>query len=227
MKKIITISVLFLFVITSYGQKKPLIIDNSEVFTYTDVENILSNKNELRLTPKQEAILVIKNEYIKRDLLTFNERTDMLFIEKRNTEKKIINDYNTFIARTLNQEQMEVWKELKVNLTQSNLIKGDLNEDLALIKTNYKNDRKETFRKFKGEKVLYKAQVSSLQKKYNTDIQSLKSYYNTPENANDVLSLEEISNLIKEFDELENTNPLEYLNISETTNEENEDSNNL
>ncbi|WHT40398.1 hypothetical protein QNH98_07415 [Myroides sp. mNGS23_01] len=68
--------------------KKPVIQSSIDVIVYKDIENILQHKAELGLSHKQEASFVVKNEYIKRDLQALNDRTDMLPVEKKETEKK-------------------------------------------------------------------------------------------------------------------------------------------
>ncbi len=219
MKKLLFLSILFLGILTSYGQKKPMIINMAEVFSYPDIENIISNKQELGLTPKQEAIFTIKNEYIKRDMLTLNDRTDMLPIEKINTNKKIRADYNLFIERTLNDEQMDKWSQIKINIALAASNDENFKKEAKKLYENYKTDHKEIYRKYKTDKRIYRAQVTSLRKKFDTDYQSLEKYYNAPEKENSVMSLEEIANLVKEFDEVESTSPLKYLNVNEPVEE--------
>jgi len=97
MKKIISLSILLLAFSVSYGQKKPVIQSSSDVIVYKDIENILQHKAELGLSHKQEASFVVKNEYIKRDLQALNDRTDMLPVEKKETEKKVKNSYQLFL----------------------------------------------------------------------------------------------------------------------------------
>ncbi len=196
-----------------------MIINNSEPFTYSDIENILSNKQELGLTPKQEAIFTIKNEYIKRDMLTLNERTDMLQIAKINTNKKLKEDYNLFIERNLNDEQIDKWTQIKVNLALAASNNEDFKKETKRLYENFKADHKEIYRKYKSDKKIYRAQTNSLRYKFNNDYKALVNYYNISDKEHDVMSLEEIANLVKEFDEVESSSPLKYLNVNEPVQE--------
>lgn len=206
--------------ILTYGQRKPVIINTDEPFTYPDIENILSNKQELGLTPKQEAIFTIKNEYIKRDMFTLNERTDMLQIAKINTDKKFKEDYNLFIERNLNDEQIDKWTEIKVSLALAASNNEDFKKEAKQLYKNFKTDHKEIYRKYRTtDKKVYKSQTNSLRYKFNNDYQALVNYYNISDKENDVMSLEEIANLVKEFDEVESTSPLKYLNVNEPVQE--------
>lgn len=226
MKKIISLSILLLAFSVSYGQKKPVIQSSSEAIVYKDIENILQNKAELGLTQKQEASFIVKNEYIKRDLQALNDRTDMLPVEKKETEKKVKNTYQLFIQRTLTKDQMDIWAQKKVELDLANIHDEGLKADLKTLDAIYKADQKEIYRKYGMDRTIYAAQKNTLRKKYETERLKLMQYYNATEVENDVMSLEEIANLVKEFDDYysgeASSNPLKYLNIRENTTSEGE-----
>jgi len=226
MKKIISLSMLFSLFFVGYAQKKPVIQNNTETIVYTDIENILSNKSELGLNSKQEASFVVKNEYIKRDLLVLNDRTDMLPVEKKETEKKVKESYQLFVQRILTTDQMDMWAQMKVELDNANQKDDGLKADLKSLQANYKEEQQEIYRKYRMDKQVYNAQKTISRKKYETDRLRLMQYYNMPESKKDVMSLEEIANLVKEFDDYYNeestTNPLKYLNIREGATHETE-----
>ncbi|MDM1043246.1 hypothetical protein HX004_02730 [Myroides sp. 1354] len=226
MKKIISLSILLLAFSVSYGQKKPVIQSSSEVIVYKDIENILQNKAELGLTQKQEASFIVKNEYIKRDLQALNDRTDMLPVEKKETEKKVKNTYQLFIQRTLTKDQMDIWAQKKVEFDLANIHDEGLKADLKALDAIYKADQKEIYRKYGMDRTIYAAQKNTIRKKYETERLKLMQYYNATEVENDVMSLEEIANLVKEFDDYysgeASSNPLKYLNIRENTTSEGE-----
>ena len=226
MKKIISLSLLLLTFSASYGQRKPVIHNTSEAIVYKDIENILQQKAELGLSQKQEASFIVKNEYIKRDLQALNDRTDMLPVEKKETEKKVINSYQLFIQRTLTKDQMDIWAQKKVELDLANIQDNGLKADLKALDASYKAEQKEIYRKYGMDRTIYAAQRKAIRKKYETDRLRLTEYYNVTEEENDVMSLEEIANLVKEFDDYYNeesaSNPLKYLNIRENTTNEGE-----
>lgn len=224
MKKIISLSILFVVFSMAYAQKKPVIPNSSDVIVYKDIENILQQKEELGLNKKQEAAFIVKNEYIKRDLQALNERTDMLPVEKKEAEKKVKMSYQLFIQRTLNNDQMDTWAQMKVEFDTNNIKDDGLKADLKTLETQYKVDQKEIYRKYGMDKAVYSAQKNTLRKKYEKDRLNLTQYYNTPEGEKEVMSLEEIANLVKEFDDYYNeekqANPLKYLNIRESSSTE-------
>ncbi len=224
MKKIISLSILLLTMSATYAQRKPVIMTANDVVVYKDIETILEHKAELGLSHKQEASFVVKNEYIKRDLQALNDRTDMLPVEKKETAKKIKDSYRLFIQRTLNQDQMDIWAQKKVEYDLANTQDNGYKVDLKELDAIYKAEQKEIYRKYGMDRKIYAAQKATLRKKYETDRLNLAQYYNAEKEENDVMSLEEIANLVKEFDDYYNgeneTNPLKYLNIRErSTNE--------
>lgn len=227
MKKIISLSILLLAFSVSYGQRKPVIQSSSDVIVYKDIENILQHKAELGLSQKQEASFVVKNEYIKRDLQALNDRTDMLPVEKKETEKKVKDSYQLFIQRTLNKDQMDVWAQKKVEYDLANIKDDGLKADLKALDAVYKADQKEIYRKYGMDRAIYGAQKNTLRKKYETDRLRLMEYYNASGEESEVMSLEEIANLVKEFDDYYSgeapSNPLKYLNIRENTTGEGEE----
>ncbi|MGG5507352.1 MULTISPECIES: hypothetical protein [unclassified Myroides] len=226
MKKIISLSILFLSMSMTYAQKKPVLLTGNDIIMYKDIEVLLENKGELGLNQKQEASFVVKNEYIKRDLQALNDRTDMLPVEKKETEKKIKAGYQLFIQRTLTKDQMDIWAQKKVEYDQTNNIDKGLKEDLKDLNELYKLEQKEIYRKYGMDRKIYAAQKTAIRKKYDTDRLKLTEYYNATGEDNDVMSLEEIANLVKEFDDYysgENeTNPLKYLNIRNSSENETE-----
>ncbi|WP_158961609.1 hypothetical protein [Myroides fluvii] len=223
MKKIISLSILLLAFSVTYGQRKPVIQRSSDIIVYKDIENILQHKAELGLSQKQEASFVVKNEYIKRDLQALNDRTDMLPVEKNETEKKVKNSYQLFIQRTLNKDQMDVWAQKKVEYDLAMVNDDGLKADLKVLDALYKAEQKEIYRKYGMDRAIYTAQKNTIRKKYETDRLKLMEYYNVSEEENDVMSLEEIANLVKEFDDYYNgeakSNPLKFLNIRENATE--------
>ena len=226
MKKIISLSILLLAFSVTYAQKKPVLLTGNDLIVYKDFELILENKGELGLDQKQEASFIVKNEYIKRDLQALNDRTDMLPVEKKETEKKVKAEYQLFIQRTLSKDQMDLWAQKKVEYDIANSVDKGLKEDLKELDALYKAEQKEIYRKYGMEKKIYAAQKTTLRKKYDTDRLKLTEYYNAIGEESDVMSLEEIANLVKEFDDYysgENeTNPLKYLNIRNSESSETE-----
>lgn len=196
----------------------------NDIVEYKDIETILENKAELGLDYKQEASFVVKNEYVKRDLQALNERTDMLPVEKQETAKKIKDSYHLFIQRTLTKDQMDIWAQKKVEYDAANKQDNGYKEDLKELEKIYKAEQREIYRKYGMDRKIYAAQKTSLRKKYDTDRQNLAEYYNASNEESDVMSLEEIANLVKEFDDYYNgeneTNPLKYLNIRERSSNE-------
>ncbi|MBB1139641.1 hypothetical protein [Myroides sp. WP-1] len=226
MKKIISLSILFLSLSMTYAQKKPVLLTGNDIIVYKDIEVLLENKGELGLNQKQEASFIVKNEYIKRDLQALNDRTDMLPVEKKETEKKVKAGYQLFIQRTLTKDQMDIWAQKKVEYDQANNIDKGLKEDLKNLDELYKAEQKEIYRKYGMDRKIYAAQKTSIRKKYDTDRLKLTEYYKATGEENDVMSLEEIANLVKEFDDFYNgeneTNPLKYLNIRNSSESETE-----
>ncbi|MBB1148670.1 hypothetical protein H4K35_00735 [Myroides sp. NP-2] len=224
MKKIISLSILLLTMSATYAQRKPVIMTANDIVVYKDLETILEHKAELGLSHKQEASFVVKNEYIKRDLQALNDRTDMLPVEKNETAKKVKESYALFIQRTLTKDQMDLWAQKKVEYDLANKQDNGYKADLKELDAVYKAEQKEIYRKYGMDRKIYAAQKTALRKKYDTDRLNLAQYYNVTKEENDVMSLEEIANLVKEFDDYYNgeneTNPLKYLNIREASSNE-------
>lgn len=119
---------------------------------------------------------------------------------------------------------MDLWSQKKVEFDQANIQDNGLKADLKELDSIYKADSKEIYRKYGMDRKIYAAQKATLRKKHETDRLRLMQYYNATNEGNEIMSLEEIANLVKEFDDYYNgeneTNPLKYLNIRESSSNE-------
>ncbi|MTG96921.1 MULTISPECIES: hypothetical protein [Myroides] len=233
MKKIL---VLFLIVstitTTSFAQSKSKKQEeeSAKKVEYVDIKLILENQETLKLTPQQATAFKIKNEYIKRDLQKLNSKKSMSDIERNMHERELKASYLTFINRNLNQEQIDQWAILKKDLTVVEEEK-DLKTVLKKLDQDYKLETKEIYRVYKHDRKLYYAQRNIAKKAYETKKRNLIEYYENKEKGIDedqeeILTLEEIANLYKEYDDYygkqEGRSALDYLDIKEEYQEEEE-----
>ncbi|ALU28459.1 hypothetical protein NWE55_16670 (plasmid) [Myroides albus] len=203
MKKKILPILLFSLSTFIYGQdkgiKKPIVIPSDSIeVVFTDIEEILEHK-ELGLSKRQEAVFKVKNEYVKRDLKVLNDRTDMLPVEKNETEKKIKESYVLFIERTLSNSQLDLWSKIK---KESEFIAPDngLKSDIKDLNDAFKDEQKEIYDRYKSDRKIFAAQRKVRFKRKEKSKAKLVEYYNTPVEDNNVMSLEEIKILMQELD---------------------------
>ncbi|MCC9042560.1 hypothetical protein LNQ81_07640 [Myroides sp. M-43] len=224
MKKILLLIVILMSISTSYGQRKSKKdVEQLKKIEFTDVTEILTRKDELKLTTKQLASFSIKNEYIKRDLQSLNSKTKMEDVERGMHERNLFTGYNLFIDRTLDEDQLESWNKIKKEIAESNAVETDFKTELKQLDSQYSIDSKEIYRKYSKDRKIYYARRGVAKKQYETDKARLYAKYNQTmeegEEGEKVLTLEEIAMLAKEYDEAYSnqaqSSPLEYLDIKE------------
>ncbi|MHC5352820.1 hypothetical protein ACYSNX_01280 [Myroides sp. LJL115] len=193
---------------------------------YLSIQEILDNANNLKLTTYQVSALNIKNEYIKRDLQKLNANALMPLSEKEIILRDLSISYDLFIQKILKPEQQ---KELKI-LQAENAItpeydKSSLRVALHEIDKDYKEEVKEIKRKYKGNKSVYYAQRNLAKKRYEFNrVTTIEFFQNLGKDQGDeqdnyVMTLEEISNIYKAYDDYysqeKQSNPLDFLEIKE------------
>ncbi|AJA68774.1 hypothetical protein HX045_04550 [Myroides odoratimimus] len=233
MKKILLLFVILMSISTSYGQRKSKKQEEPvKKIEYLDIVQILSNKDELKLTQKQVGALTIKNEYIKRDLQNLNSKTKMQEVEKNMHQRQLFAGYDNFVNRTLNEDQLESWNVIKKEIAASEEESTDLKTEMAALDSAYKAELKEVYRKYSKDRKLYYASRNVVRKQYDADKLRIYKKYNQAveeegEEGDKVLTLEEIANLYKEYDDYYNeptqANPLEYLDVKEEYSNETEE----
>lgn len=233
MKKIIFL----FFIVTSlssvYGQRKSKKVETKPKVEYYDIKEIIENKTELSLTEKQIAAFTIKNEFIKRDLQNLNAKSDLDPTEIKMDRRDLAIGYKQFIERTLTDDQLENWGNIKKEIEEVKAGEKDYKSELKEIDNEYKADVKEIYRKYSKDRKIYYAQRDVAKKQYEGKKLKLQKKYevvSVEEGAEEekVLTLEEILNLTKEFDDYYNqsseSHPLEYLEIKEEYPDENTES---
>lgn len=233
MKKIIFL----FFIVTSlssvYGQRKSKKVETKPKVEYYDIKEIIENKTELSLTEKQMAAFTIKNEFIKRDLQNLNEKTDLAPIEVKMNRRDLVIGYKQFIERTLTEDQLENWTNIKKEIEDAKAGELDYKTELKELDSEHKAEIKEIYRKYSKDRKIYYAQRDVAKKQYEGKKLKLQKKYEIvteEEGAEEekVLTLEEILNLTKEFDDYYNSpsqsSPLEYLEIKEEYPDENTES---
>ncbi|MEC4052592.1 hypothetical protein VSP10_07280 [Myroides odoratimimus] len=233
MKKILLLFVILMSISTSYGQRKSKKQEAPvKKIEYLDIVQILSNKDELKLTQQQVGALTIKNEYIKRDLQNLNSKTKMEEVEKNMHQRELFAGYNNFVNRTLNEDQLESWNVIKKEIAAGEEESSDLKTEMAALDSAYKAELKEVYRKYSKDRKLYYASRNVVRKQYDADKLRIYKKYNQPveeegAEGDKVLTLEEIANLYKEYDDYYNepkqANPLEYLDVKEEYSNETEE----
>lgn len=233
MKKILLLFVILMSISTSYGQRKSKKQEAPvKKIEYLDIVQILSNKDELKLTQQQVGALTIKNEYIKRDLQNLNSKTKMQEVEKNMHQRELFAGYNNFVNRTLNEDQLESWNVIKKEIAAGEEESSDLKTEMAALDSAYKAELKEVYRKYSKDRKLYYASRNVVRKQYDADKLRIYKKYNQPveeegAEGDKVLTLEEIANLYKEYDDYYNepkqANPLEYLDVKEEYSNETEE----
>ncbi|WP_010249200.1 hypothetical protein [Myroides injenensis] len=234
MKKILLLFLILSSVTSSYAQKKSKKDDKkAEIkIEYVDIKQILENKEGLNLSQHQVTALNIKNEYIKRDLAKLNSKKTMEKVEKDMHERELKKSYDLFIKKTLNNDQFKEWTIIKKELLQEGQEELTLKEALKKLDVEYKAEVKEIYRKYKTNRKIYYAQRNIAKKNYETKkvklIEKFEKKDQDPEEEEKILSLEEIANLYKEYDEYyggqSQSTPLDYLDIKEEYNDENPES---
>lgn len=234
MKKILLLFLILSSVTSSYAQKKSKKDDKkAEIkIEYVDIKQILDNKESLNLSPHQVTALNIKNEYIKRDLAKLNSKKTMEKVEKDMHERELKKTYDLFIKKTLNNEQFKEWTIIKKELLQEGQEELTLKQALKKLDIEYKAEVKEIYRKYKTNRKIYYAQRNIAKKNYETKkiklVEKFEKKDQDPEEEERVLSLEEIANLYKEYDEYyggqSQSSPLDYLDIKEEYSDENPES---
>jgi hypothetical protein len=214
---------------TSYGQRKSKKAEVEQVkkIEFTDLAEILSRKEELKLNSKQIAAFTIKNEYVKRDLQSINSKTKMEEVEKNKHRRDLFDGYNSFINRTLDEDQLETWNKAKKEMAEANIEHTDLKTELKELDAAHAIQLKEIYRKYSKDRKIYYATRDVAKKQYSADRARIYAKYNQTEEegveGEKVLTLEEIALLTKEFDESygqQQASPLEYLDIKEETSTE-------
>ncbi|AJH13656.1 hypothetical protein [Myroides profundi] len=233
MKKILLLFVILMSISTSYGQRKSKKQEAPvKKIEYLDIVQILSNKDELKLTQQQVGALTIKNEYIKRDLQNLNSKAKMEEVEKNMHQRELFAGYNNFVNRTLNEDQLESWNVIKKEIAAGEEESSDLKTEMAALDSAYKAELKEVYRKYSKDRKLYYASRNVVRKQYDADKLRIYKKYNQPveeegAEGDKVLTLEEIANLYKEYDDYYNepkqANPLEYLDVKEEYSNETEE----
>lgn len=234
MKKILLLFLILSSVTSSYAQKKSKKDDKkAEIkIEYVDIKQILDNKENLNLSPHQVTALNIKNEYIKRDLAKLNSKKTMEKVEKDMHERELKKSYDLFIKKTLNNDQFKEWTIIKKELLQEGQEELTLKQALKKLEVEYKAEVKEIYRKYKTNRKIYYAQRNIAKKNYETKkiklVEKFEKKDQDPEEEERVLSLEEIANLYKEYDEYyggqSQSSPLDYLDIKEEYSDENPES---
>lgn len=221
MKKLIVFLSLMV-ALAGYSQKKPVIpISGVQKVEYSDIKQILDNKDKLELTRRQIGVLTIKNEYIKRDLQFVNSQQNLKPAEIKMYERDLKESYQLFIERTLTDAQLKEWGVIQKSMLAELESHENLKADLKTLEKRHKENLKEIYTKYRYDRKLYYAQRSNARRQYETNKLKLISYYKAlgEENGEEVMSLEEIANLYKEYDDYyNNTNtpsPLNYLEIQE------------
>lgn len=221
MKKLIVFLSLIV-TLTGYSQKKPVIpAAETQRMEYNDIKQILDNKDKLELTRRQIGVLTIKNEYIKRDLQFVNSQQNLKPAELKMYERDLNESYQLFIERTLTNNQLKEWGALQKNITDELEGHEDLKTDLKKLGKRHKENLKEIYNKYRYDRKLYYAQRSNARRQYETNKLKLVSYYKAlgEESQEEVMSLEEIANLYKEYEDYYNSantpSPLNYLEIQE------------
>lgn len=230
MKKILLLFAILMSISTSYGQRKSKKeVEQVKKIEFTDLTEILSRKEELKLNSKQIAAFTIKNEYVKRDLQSINSKTKMEEVEKNKHQRDLFDGYNSFINRTLDEDQLETWNKAKKEMAEANIEHTDLKTELKALDAAHAIQLKEIYRKYSKDRKIYYATRDVAKKQYSADRARIYAKYNQTEEGTEeekVLTLEEIALLTKEFDESygqQQSSPLEYLDIKEETNTESEE----
>lgn len=233
MKRILLLFAILMSISTSYGQRKSKKVEVEQVkkIEFTDLTEILSRKDELKLNTKQVAAFTIKSEYIKRDLQSINSKTKMEEVERNKHKRDLFDGYNSFINRTLDEDQLETWNKVKKEMAEANVEQTDLKTELKELDVAHAAQLKEIYRKYSKDRKIYYATRDVAKKQYAADRSRLYAKYNQTEEevgeGEKVLTLEEIALLTKEFDESygqQQASPLEYLDIKEETSTETEES---
>lgn len=227
MKKILLLFVILMSISTSYGQRKSKKeVEPAKKIEFTDLTEILARKDEIKLNSKQVAAITIKNEYVKRDLQSLNSKTKMEEVEKNKHQRDLFDGYNSFVNRTLDEDQLETWNKIKKEMAEASEERTDLKTELKELEVAHAADVKEIYRKYSKDRKIYYARRDVAKKQYAADRARIYAKYNqTEEGAEEekVLTLEEIALLTKEFDESygqQQSSPLEYLDIKEETSTE-------
>ncbi|SDH40461.1 hypothetical protein [Myroides phaeus] len=224
MKKVIFLFLILTSLSSVYGQRKSKKVETKPKIEYLDIREILENTSELGLTSKQTAAFTIKNEFIKRDLQNLNSKTDLDPAELKMNRRDLVIGYTQFIERTLTEDQLENWTKIKKEIEEAKAGETDYKTELRELETEYKANVKEIYRRYSKDRKIYYAQRDIARKQLEGKKLKLQKKYevaNLEEGAEDekVLSLEEIANLTKEFDDYYNEptqrSPLEYLEIRE------------
>lgn len=202
--------------------------DNKDETTlqYQTIQKILDNKSNLKLSSYQASALQIKNEYIKRDMRKLNADRLITLSEKKLELEKLSASYNLFIQRVLNPEQIKDFALIQTNAAPTpEYNKATLRLALRELDAKHKENVKEIKKKYKGNKQVYYAQRNQANKRYEYDRVTTIELYKNKQNGIDtdqdnyVMTLEEISNIAKAYDDYyskeQESNPLDYLEIRE------------
>lgn len=221
MKKIIPLFLALSFISTINAQRKIELpkLEPARI-EYVNIQEILDHKGELELTDIQTQSFIVKNEYIKRDMRDLNKKTNLERIEKKMYQKELNNSYQLFIERQLTNSQLEKWMEIKRQIDLSNEQEKTFKGDLEILHKLYAEEVKDLQIKYSADKKMYLSQKKSLANYYNIKAHKIQQYYNEKALAAElgeeetVMTLEEIANLVKDFEETTSaSSPLNYINI--------------
>ncbi|MDR0228155.1 MAG: hypothetical protein LBI72_03735 [Flavobacteriaceae bacterium] len=225
MRKIITLCLALTVLSTVHAQRRfELPKAEKAKIEYVELQQILDNKSELNLTNLQIQSFTVKNEYLKRELKSLNTQKNADRIEKRMYERELNASQKLFIERQLTTEQLEKWSNIKEQMAQDYAEKTTMKDDLNILQHKYKLDLADIEVKYSADPKMLKLQKNNLNQYYNKKIGKLKQYYDSKalkagEEEEYVPTLEDIANLIKDFDEQTNTSsPLNNIKIEEEGN---------
>lgn len=226
MRKIITLFLALSFLSTVHAQRKfELPKAEKAKIEYVELQQILDHKSDLSLTNLQVKSITVKNEYLKRELQALNNQKNSDRIEKRMYERELNASYKLFIERQLTADQLEKWNSIKAQFVLENESHTTLKEDLTILEQQYKLDLADLTVKFSSDKKMFVLQKKNLNQYYNNRIGKLKQYYEqkaskSGEEDQYVPTLEDIANLIKDFEEqTSESSPLNNIKIEEQTSE--------
>lgn len=194
---------------------------------YTKIKEILDNADNLKLNTYQSSALNIKNEYIKRDMQKLNSNPITSDYEKKTIMYDLQNSYELYIQKILTPDQIKEFAIIQTQgMPEESLDKKNIKTQLRELDKNYHQEVKDIKTKYKGNKQVYYAQRKIAQKSYEYNrYQLIEAYQNSlkdpldDENQDQVMTLEEIANIYKAYDDYytqeKQSNPLDFLEISE------------
>ncbi|MDR2222075.1 MAG: hypothetical protein LBE34_04965 [Flavobacteriaceae bacterium] len=224
MRKIITLFLALSLLSTVHAQRKfELPKAEKAKIEYVELQQILDHKSDLNLTNLQVQSITVKNEYLKRELQSLNNQKNADRIERRMYERELSASQKLFIERQLTADQLEKWQNIKAQIAQDYADKTTLKDDLAILEHQYKLDLADLQVRYSADRDMFKIQKNNLNQYYAKKVGKLKQYYEAKaaKNGEDeeyVPTLEDIANLVKDFDEqTNNSSPLNNIRIEKET----------